>query len=67
MAYDPICGRKVIPVRDTPTADYKKRNYFFCSDACRQDFERAAERVKLHDAARAGALLTLGKIRWGLA
>lgn len=67
MAYDPICGRKLEPVRDTPTADYRKRTYYFCSEGCRREFERAAERVKLQQAARAGALLSPGKVRWGFA
>ena len=67
MAFDPICGKKVVPVRDTPAAEYKKRTYWFCSLVCHHEFERAAERVKLHDAAKAGALLTRGKVRWGLA
>jgi YHS domain-containing protein len=67
MAYDPICGRKVDPIRATPNAEYKKRTYYFCSPHCRAEFERAAERVRCHEAARAGALLTRGKVRWGLA
>lgn len=67
MAYDPICGRQVAPLGDTPTAEYKKRTYWFCSDSCRGDFEHAAERVRVHEAARAGALLNAGRIRWGLA
>ena len=67
MAYDPICGKKVQPVRVTPSAEYKKRTYYFCSEGCLHEFNRAAERVKLHDAARAGVLLTPGKVRWGFA
>jgi YHS domain-containing protein len=67
MAYDPICGKKVQPVSKTPASEYKQRTYYFCSQCCQHEFDRAAERVKLHDAARAGALLTQGKVRWGLA
>ena len=67
MAYDPICGKQVAPARETPAAEYKKRTYYFCSNSCHHEFERAAERVKLNDAARAGALLTMGKVRWGIA
>ena len=67
MAYDPICGKKLQPIRQTPTAEYKQRTYYFCSDGCRVEFSKAAERVRLNEAARAGALLTLGKVRWGLA
>ncbi len=67
MAYDPICGKKVTPVRETPSAEHKKRTYYFCSATCQHEFQRASERIKLQDAARAGALLTSGKVRWGLA
>ncbi len=67
MAYDPICGKKISPMRDTPAVEYKKRTYYFCSPTCHREFQRAAERVKLQDAARAGALLSHGKVRWGLA
>lgn len=67
MAYDPICGRKVSPLRDTPASEYRQRTYYFCSPGCHHEFERAAERVKLQDAAKAGALLTRGKVRWGIA
>jgi YHS domain-containing protein len=67
MAYDPICGKKVQPVKQSPCAEYKHRMYYFCSDGCRVEFARAAERVRMHEAARAGALLSQGKVRWGLA
>lgn len=67
MAYDPICGKKVQPVQQTPSAQYKQRTYYFCSDGCKDDFSKAAERVRLHEAAKAGALLSHGKVRWGLA
>lgn len=67
MVYDPICGKKLEPGGGTPSAEYKKRRYFFCSSGCHAEFEKAAERVKLHEAARAGALLNRGRVRWGLA
>lgn len=66
MPYDPICGKKVSD-RGSPTAEYKKKAYFFCSETCRIDFERAAVRVRMKEAARAGALLTRGRVRWGVA
>lgn len=67
MAYDPICGKKLQPRRDSPSAEYKKRTYWFCSELCRHEFERAAQRVRLSEAARAGTLLSSGKVRWGIA
>lgn len=67
MPYDPICGRKVEAVSATPRSEYKKRTYLFCSTHCWGEFQKAAERVKMQEAARAGALLNRGKVRWGLA
>jgi YHS domain-containing protein len=67
-AYDPICGVRVDGgAEGVPSSEYKKRRYFFCSEKCRQEFERAAERIRMQEAARAGALFTQGKVRWGLA
>jgi YHS domain-containing protein len=66
-SYDPICGVRVEGGLGVPTSEYKKRWYFFCSEKCRHEFERAAERIRMQDAARAGALFTHGKVRWGLA
>lgn len=66
-SYDPICGAPVESDDLTPCAEYKKRRYFFCSDRCKHEFQRAAERIRMQEAARAGALFTRGKVRWGLA
>src|SRR5438067_10626825 len=66
-SYDPICGVRVEGGLGVPRSEYKKRWYFFCSEKCRQEFERAAERIRMQEAARAGALFTHGKVRWGLA
>ena len=66
-SYDPICGVPVDSRHWTPSSEYKKRRYFFCSDRCKHEFERAAERIHMQEAARAGALFTRGKVRWGLA
>jgi YHS domain-containing protein len=64
---DPICGVKVVDSAAPHTAEYKRRRYVFCSARCKHEFERAAERIRMHEAARAGALFTQGRIRWGLA
>lgn len=66
-SYDPICGVPVSGGDRTPSSEYKKRRYFFCSEKCKHEFERAAERIRMQEAARAGALFTHGKVRWGLA
>jgi YHS domain-containing protein len=67
QSYDPICGVKVCKDEAGPSSEYKKRRYFFCSHRCKAEFDKAAERIRLHEAARAGALFTQGKVRWGLA
>lgn len=64
---DPICGVRVPPTDGLHTAEYKKRRYVFCSARCKHEFERAAQRIRMQEAARAGALFTQGKVRWGLA
>jgi YHS domain-containing protein len=66
-SYDPICGVAVESSDATPSSEYKKRRYFFCSQKCKHEFERAAERIRMQEAARAGALFTHGKVKWGLA
>jgi YHS domain-containing protein len=66
-SYDPICGVPVDSRQETFSSEYKKRRYFFCSHRCKHEFERAAERIRMQEVARAGALFTHGKVRWGLA
>lgn len=64
---DPVCGRRVPGGEGAPSTEYKKRRYFFCSEKCQCAFERQTERFRVSDLARAGALLTPGRVRWGLA
>lgn len=66
--YDPICGRRVRGESMAPfSLEYKRRRYFFCSERCRKVFERHAERLRLKELARAGALLSPGRVSWGIA
>ena len=67
QSYDPICGVRLCAEDHSPSSEYKKRRYFFCSNKCKAEFDKAAERIRMHEAAKAGALFTLGKVRWGLA
>jgi YHS domain-containing protein len=39
MALDPICGREVN--EDSWSLEYADTTYWFCSQACRDDFRRA--------------------------
>ncbi len=63
---DPICGKPVEPA-GSRTAEYKHKTYYFCSDRCRERFEKRTERMRLQELARMGALLTRSKARWGIA
>ena len=64
---DPVCGRKLADGTADVMAEYKQRKYFFCSEACKHEFDQRTERFRLKELAQAGALLTPGKVRWGLA
>ena len=49
------------------SAERDGRTYFCCSAGCRGRFERHAERVRMGELARMGALLADKKARWGIA
>jgi YHS domain-containing protein len=63
---DPVCGRQLEEPEGQPSTEYKKRRYFFCSEGCRSAFEKQAERFRLNELAKAGALLSPGRVRWGI-
>jgi YHS domain-containing protein len=66
--FDPICGRQLEHETITGlSAEYKRRKYFFCSERCRRAFERHAEKLRLTEMAKAGALLSPGRVSWGVA
>lgn len=67
MLYDPICGKAIATGASAHQMEYKRRRYYFCSTHCKARFEREAERLRLHELARVGALLSSGRVRWGLA
>jgi YHS domain-containing protein len=64
--FDPVCGR-LVGTAAPHAVEYGKRTYFFCSDQCQERFERQAERTRMKDLARMGALLSNQKVRWGVA
>ncbi len=43
LELDRVCGMNVRVTAATPRTDYAGRQYFFCSDACRQRFEKAPD------------------------
>ena len=65
--YDPICGRALSVESLAFSMEYKKRRYYFCSERCRHAFTQRTERFRLNELARAGALLSPGRVRWGVA
>ncbi len=66
VSIDPICGRPV-PEGGGESFEYKRRTYYFCSAACRGRFARRAERIRVAELARLGALFARRKARWGIA
>ncbi len=67
MQVDPICGRKFEAAPGTPSVEVKSQRYYFCSPRCKEVFEKRAERARLGHLAKIGALLSNGKVRWGIA
>ncbi len=66
--HDPICGRALAGAAAAhPSTEYKKRRYFFCSEGCRKAFSHRAEKLRLVELARLGALMGPGHVRWGMA
>lgn len=43
-AKDPVCGMTIEESDAAATAEYANRRYYFCSTACKEQFERAPER-----------------------
>ena len=66
VSIDPICGKPVVE-DGAETFAYKRRTYYFCSPACRGRFARRAERIRVAELLRLGALLGARKARWGVA
>ncbi|MEX0974530.1 MAG: YHS domain-containing protein [Bacillota bacterium] len=41
MARDPVCGMNVQEEKNNKiSSEFKGQNYYFCSDKCRQEFDR---------------------------
>ena len=67
--YDPVCGR---PLRArAPTTlrlEHQGATFHFCSEGCRDRFEQLAERVRIGETLKMGALFAAGeRVRWGVA
>jgi YHS domain-containing protein len=66
VAIDPICGKPVVE-DGADSFEYKRKTYYFCSQGCRGRFERQAERIRVGELAKLGALFAERKARWGVA
>lgn len=64
---DPVCGRQVGEPSEELSLQHRKQRYYFCSERCLRAFEQSVEKERLQELARAGALLSNGRVRWGLA
>jgi YHS domain-containing protein len=62
---DPVCGRAVAEI-SAETQEYRSRRYFFCSPSCRERFEGQAERMRVAELARLGALFGKRRDPWGM-
>ena len=44
MAEDPVCGMEVNEQQAAATSAYQGRTYYFCSQGCKEKFDREPER-----------------------
>jgi YHS domain-containing protein len=67
--FDPVCGRGlVVGGPFTVRLEHHGRTFHFCSEGCRERFERLAERVRIGEVMKMGALFAASeKVRWGVA
>ncbi len=66
VTLDPICGTPVVE-EDAPSMEYRGREYFFCSERCRERFSARADRIRVAELAKMGGLFAAKKARWGVA
>lgn len=50
---DPVCGMEVDPAK-APKSEYHNKTYYFCSEACKREFEKNPQRFLLNKAGGAG-------------
>lgn len=69
MVLDPVCGQPVLlSDDDTVSLRHHGRLFHFCGAACRGRFISLADRIRLEEAAKRGALFEpRARIRWGVA
>jgi len=69
QVFDPVCGRSLVAGDDgTVRLTHHGQAYQFCSEGCRERFERLAERIRVDEVLKMGALFAPNeKVRWGVA
>jgi YHS domain-containing protein len=54
MAIDPVCKMQVEEKTAAGKSEYRGKAYFFCSDQCKQTFDRSPERYAKEESGGAG-------------
>jgi len=69
VAVDPVCGHTLHAASSsTVRLEHRGHTFHFCSEGCRERFERLAERVRVGEVMKMGALFAPSeKVRWGVA
>ena len=69
VVVDPVCGRALVAAADsTIRLEHNHLTVHFCSEGCRERFEKLAERVRVGEVMRMGALFAPSeRVRWGVA
>ena len=69
VVVDPVCGTALLAGEGgVVVVEHHERTWRFCSERCRDRFLHIAERVRLDEAARRGALFAPGaRVRWAQA
>ena len=44
MEKDPVCGMSIDPQRAAAVSEHQGRTYYFCSEECKQKFDRDPQR-----------------------
>ncbi len=55
MARDPVCGMEVDVENAPASTEYNGQTYYFCSEECKEDFERNPERYSGQTSSQRGS------------
>ncbi len=47
MTTDPVCGMDLEESQAKASAEFEGKTYYFCSDACREEFEASPQQYAL--------------------